>query len=284
MGCGASSNRNKDFSVAPIQSNSAYHKPPHIEKRSYKHPSISHGASKAAIAHIKLAIKKNDYWLVNSTFAKYKIKPNECVGDAGYGQTPLHVAANNNCYLSTESIISVINENQPGNLEFFWSIPDSDGNTPIMAAAFHSALEALVVLLQSSLNMPVDHKNQEGKDLFQIAQSRCIPCLNILNYWYKKQEQPSQESQDERQVKQKKLEELDAEIAKLHDDHDAEKNSAEKIEHLKTEEQKLQAEIARENRSAEEIISEVTSIKQLLQNYKEPVDETTTSLKYNSIP
>ena len=120
----------------------------------------------------RMAIKKNDYWLVNSTFAKYKIKPNECVGDVGYGQTPLHVAANNNCYLSTDSIISVINENQPGNLEFFWSIPDSDGNTPIMAAAFHSAPEALVVLLQSNQSMPIDHKNQEGKDLFQIAQKQ----------------------------------------------------------------------------------------------------------------
>ena len=67
-------------------------------------------------------------------FAKYHTPPNECIGDIGHGQTTLHIAAISNCYFAVDAIITIINTTQPGNLGFFWTIPDSDDNTPIMTA------------------------------------------------------------------------------------------------------------------------------------------------------
>ena len=120
--------------------------------------------------------------------------------------------------------------------------------------------------------MPIDHKNHEDKDLFQVAQSTSVTCLEILNHWFERQEEPSKRLQDEIQSKENKLEELHDNLAKLYENINAEKNSSEKIENLNVEIQKLQGERAKESRAADEVISEVVNAQKFQHEHKEALE------------
>ena len=197
----------RSYQPSNIQSNPPLMRP-QLEVRSYQHPDIQLENNAIAIAEARNAIFKNDHWLVLQVFSKFKIPPNASLGQTGYGQTALHLAAMKNCVNSIRAILQFINQVQPGKTAFYLLIPDSDGNIPCMVAALHDAPEALVALLLVSMTLPITRPNNQGLNLFQIAQDKSLTCLNILNQMFGRKDQPSESLKNALLAKQQALAKL----------------------------------------------------------------------------